>query len=208
MKKIIIFAILIIAFLFTSSAYAGEVIYSKPAFHGRVIDTDTKQPIEEAVVVVLYHKRSTFSLNPGGTSAYVTKAKETLTDKNGEFYFPAYSETMFLNEAVDTQFIFFKPGYMSGYGPTNINPTLIEKYFSADVIGKEAEIETGSFDDSSYVKWKGPLGILELKNTNPNESMSGSMPYGFTKKDLPLLYNAIEEDDMMRGLLPRGGRKK
>jgi hypothetical protein len=131
-----------------------------------------------------------------------------MTDKKGEFYFPTYSEVMFLNEAVDTQFIFFKPGYMSGYGPTNIKPALIEKYFSADEIGKVAEIETGSFEDSSYVKWKGSLGILELKKAKPNESMSGSMPNNFGEKDLPLLYKAIEEDDIIRGILPKGGRKK
>ena len=31
-------------------------LYSKPEFRGRVIDAETKQPIEGAVVVVLYEK--------------------------------------------------------------------------------------------------------------------------------------------------------
>ncbi|MDD4241472.1 MAG: hypothetical protein PHG54_08575, partial [Smithellaceae bacterium] len=139
------------------------LIYSKPEFHGRVIDSETKEPIAGVVVVVLYYKRSTFSLNPGGPSSFVTKANETLTDKQGEFFFHSYSELMWLNEDVGARFIFFKPGYQAGYGPTYIAPLLTEKYFSAGEIGKEVEIEAGSFNNSSYVKWKGPLGIVELK---------------------------------------------
>jgi hypothetical protein len=202
----IIVFILLISLAHTSQA--AWLIYSKSEFRGRVIDAETKQPIEGAVVVILYYKRSTFDLNPGGTSSYVTKAKETLTDKNGEFYFPSYSELMWLNEDVGARFIFFKPGYMAGYGPTYIHPYLVEKYFSAVEIGREVEIEAGSFDDSSYVKWRGPLGIMELKKTKPNESMSAAMPDDYSEKDLPLLYKAIEEDDIIRGLLPKGGRRR
>jgi hypothetical protein len=57
-----------------------------------------------------------------GPSSFVTKAKETLTDKNGEFFFPSYSELMYFNEDVGARFIFFKPGYQAGYGPTYISP--------------------------------------------------------------------------------------
>jgi len=205
----LVFIIVCILFIsLAQTSHASWLIYSKPEFRGRVIDTETKQPIEEAVVVVLYYKRSTFDLNPGGTSSYVTKAKETLTDKNGEFSFPTYNEFMGFNEDVGARFIFFKPGYMADYYPTEIHPYLVEKYFSAEEIGKEAEIEAGSFDDSSYVKWKGPLGVMALKKTKPHESMSLSMPDDYGEKDLPLLYRAIEEDDIIRGLLPKGGRKR
>ena len=209
MKRLfrVILAILVLVVLTLQCSHAG-LLYSKPAFKGRVIDAETKQPVEGVVVVVLYYKRSTFSMNVGGPNSFVTKARETLTDKKGEFHIPSYRELMLLNEDTGIEFTFFKPGYMSSGRPSNIDPTLVEKYFSAGEIGKEAEIETGSFDDSSYVKWKGPLGIMELKKTKPHESMSGSMPDDFGERDLPLLYKAIEEDDIIRGLLPKGGRKR
>ena len=191
-----------LAFVFLISVPANAwMIYSKPEFHGRVIDSETKEPIAGAVVVVLYYKRSTFSLNPGGPSSFVTKAKETLTDKNGEFFFPSYSELMYLNEDVGARFIFFKPGYQAGYGPTYIAPLLTEKYFSAGEIGKEVEIEAGSFDNSSYVKWKGPMGIMLLEKVSPDQAMPpAGIPANYSARQLPLLYRAINEDRINRGL--------
>ncbi len=179
------------------------LIYSKPEFHGKVIDSETKEPIAGAVVVVLYYKRSTFSLNPGGPSSFVTKAKETLTDKQGEFFFHSYSELMWLNEDVGARFIFFKPGYQAGYGPTYISPLLTEKYFSAGEIGKEIEIEAGSFDNSSYVKWKGPLGIVELKKAKTREEKLRTMPSppaNYTSKELPILIKFINSEINNLGL--------
>ncbi len=176
-------------------------LYSKPEFHGRVIDSETKEPIAGAVVVVLYYKRSTFSLNPGGPSSFVTRAKETLTDNQGEFFFHSYSELMWLNENVGARFIFFKPGYQAGYGPTYIAPLLTEKYFSAGEIGKEVEIEAGSFDNSSYVKWKGPMGIMLLEKVSPDQAMPpAGIPANYSARQLPLLYRAINEDRINRGL--------
>ena len=46
---------MIVCFSFAPSAYSW-LYYSKPEFRGRVIDTETKQPVEGAVVVVLYEK--------------------------------------------------------------------------------------------------------------------------------------------------------
>ena len=46
---------MIVCFSFAPSAYSW-LYYSKPEFRGRVIDAETKQPVEDAVVVVLYEK--------------------------------------------------------------------------------------------------------------------------------------------------------
>ena len=192
--------LLVIAAAQTSQA---AFLYSKPEFCGRVIDSETKEPIAGAVVVILYYKRSTFSLNPGGPSSFVTKAKETLTDKNGEFFFHSYSELMWLNEDVGARFIFFKPGYQAGYGPSYIAPLLTEKYFSAGEIAKEVEIEAGSFNHSSYVKWKGPLGIVELKKARTREEKLRTMPSppaNYTSKELPILIKFINSEINNLGL--------
>jgi hypothetical protein len=190
--------LLVIAAAQTSQA---AFLYSKPEFCGRVIDSETKEPIAGAVV--LYYKRSTFSLNPGGPSSFVTKAKETLTDNQGEFFFPPYSELMWLNEDVGARFIFFKPGYQAGYGPPHISPLLTEKYFSAGEIAKEVEIEAGSFDNSSYVKWKGPMGIVELKKARTREEKLRTMPSppaNYTSKELPILIKFINSEINNLGL--------
>ena len=209
MKKLcrVILTILVLVVLTLQCSHAG-LLYSKPAFKGRVIDAETKQPIEGAVVVILYYKRSTFSPNVGGPNSFVTKARETLTDKKGEFHIPSYRELMLLNEDVAARFMFFKPGYEAGYGPTNIKPTLEEKYFSAGEIGKIAEIETGSFDDSSYVKWKGPLGIMELKKAITREEKLRTMPSpptDYTSKELPILIKVINAEYNNLGI--EGGYK-
>lgn len=100
-------------------------------YHGRVIDADTKLPIDGAVVVASWsEERGTMA---GGTSR-LHDVKETLTDKNGdwsingpkgtssEFLSDVYSILTFITGAYYTEppeFIVFKPGYCAwkeGFG--------------------------------------------------------------------------------------------
>lgn len=195
MKKyfsvIIIVFVLVISLTQTSQANA---FYSKPEFRGRVIDAETKQPIEEAVVVVLYNKWE-FG-GPGGGNTITMDAKETLTDKNGEFYFPSYS-TMIgpLSRERVAEFIYFKPGYKS---VTHVEGLKIpsEVYFTVekDMIGKEAEIK---FTDSRERKitYKGILGIVELKRGEHDPLI----PTDYRSNKLPLLFKALNIDRRDRG---------
>ena len=108
---IVLSTLLIIAF--TTSASAGWIIFHKQEFRGKVIDAETKEPIEGAVVVATYQKYPIIS-GPGGGSPSIVKIKETLTDKKGEFYFPRYTTIIQpLAREVETVFIIFKPGYGS-----------------------------------------------------------------------------------------------
>ena len=209
--KILTVIILITFFIPISNVFAA--VYSKPEFRGRVIDADTKQPIEGAVVVVKYYKMHLLGA-PGGPSVSIMAAKETLTDKNGEFFLPSYSTLMLISKEIPIRFIFYKPGYMYAEGASLKNAGIsdigisFEKYFSSGEIGKEAEIEEGSFEDSSYVKWKGPVGIIELKKVQANKAMSpGSISDDYGPNQLPLYYKAIEEDLVNRGII-QGGKKK
>jgi hypothetical protein len=87
------------------------MVYHKPAFKGKVIDAETKEPIEGAVVVVTYSK--TTHLPPEAYSS-VINVRETLTDKNGEFYIPSYMTIVQpLSSEEWARFIIFKPGYGS-----------------------------------------------------------------------------------------------
>ena len=111
------------------------IVYGTPlcnaTFEGKVIDADTKQAIEGAVVVVSWtEERGT----PTGGTQRLKEVKETLTDKNGtwklrgprgtsdDFLVNVYSILTMLTGAHYTnppQFIIFKPGYCSypqGFG--------------------------------------------------------------------------------------------
>jgi hypothetical protein len=56
--------------------------YYLASFEGKVIDVDTKEPIEGAVVLAIYHK-TVHTI--AGSNTYVIDGQETLTDANGEF---------------------------------------------------------------------------------------------------------------------------
>ena len=59
-RKRIVILIALLSFLVFASvpAFAGWLIYHKPAFKGKVINAETKGPIEGAVVVVTYTKET------------------------------------------------------------------------------------------------------------------------------------------------------
>ena len=92
-------------------------------FNGRVIDADTKEPIEGAVVVVYWHEASWIPF--GEWIVRLKDVNETLTDKNGEWTIkgPAGSEVNSLayHTALmgvtfytrEPEIIVFKPGYCS-----------------------------------------------------------------------------------------------
>lgn len=78
---------LIILFIGFSNGYAE--LYSGGPWRGRVIDADTKEPIEGAVVVAVWERRYDCGFsNP----TFFHEAKEVLTDKEGLFEIPTYIE--------------------------------------------------------------------------------------------------------------------
>ena len=213
MKKSVIFIILttVLWFAYSTTAYAW-LYYSKPEFRGKVIDAQTKTPIEGAVVVVIYMKHE-FISGPGGGSTVPMNAKETLTDKNGEFYFPSYrtmSSPLTLEDR--SEFIFFKPGYKA-IDDLNGLPIKIpyEKYFAIkkDIVGKDGEIKhSDTYGTLHTYTYTGPLGIVELKRTMTREEKLlaiPSPPTDYTSKELPLFIKIINEAGNNLGL--KGGYK-
>ena len=85
-------------------------------YQGKVVDLDTQEPIEGAVVFIKFLVRAS---SLGGESGYFGDAVETLTDKNGEFYIQTKRLSFTkrsLSEIGDHwdehgYIIIFKPGY-------------------------------------------------------------------------------------------------
>ena len=118
--------------------FAGWLIYHKPAYKGRIIDAETKEPIEGAVVVAIYYKYPIIS-GPGGGSKSIVGIKEALTDEKGEFHIPSYTTFIQPNSLEhDTDFIFYKPGYGGRISPSHV--VNAEKLFTKE-IGVKGEIE-------------------------------------------------------------------
>lgn len=200
MKKLITLLIMVVLIFFATSAHAW-LIYSKPEFRGRIIDAETKQPIEGVVVVVVYYDHTIVG-GPGGGGTSVIKAKETLTDKKGEFYFPSYTTLMGPNSRTDdARFIIFKLGYMSGGHASTPGPYSAEKFFSTGVIGKEGTLLDDTFPNAK--PWKGILGVIELEKAKTREEKLlaiPSPPSDYTSKELPIFIRIINEEGKNLGL--------
>ena len=202
---VLLSATAVVCISFSTSAYSWP-IYSKPEFRGRVIDAETKQPIEGAVVVAVY-KKWEFG-GPGGGNTLPFDAKETLTDKNGEFYFSSYTTIIGpLSRTSRADFIIFKPGYRAISSTEGIEGRKVsdEKYFAIDkdMVGKEGEIRY--IDDWETLRtFEGPLGIVELKRAKTSNDFlrgsPGAPSADYRSNRLPLLFKAINEDRKNRGL--------
>jgi hypothetical protein len=103
------FSIVLGSVLLLSLGYSPTLLADGP-YHGRVIDKETKQPIEGAVALSVWYRR-TASLGHPSIAYY--DAQETLTDKDGNFTIPGTSTFSLnpLSRIDEPRFTIFKPGY-------------------------------------------------------------------------------------------------
>lgn len=205
MKRSMTFLITVILIvLFSANSFAGWLIFHKPAFRGKVIDAETKEPIEGAVVVAVYNTHSIVGGPAGGWSTII-KVKETLTDKSGEFIFPAYTALTNPNARDDqTNFIFYKPGYVwdglyPKYKPSPPSFVDLEKFFSEEYGIKKEVHDIYKKSRSAIVTY----GVVELPKVETKEERLRAVPGGPTdngKIDLPLLFKLINEERKRFGL--------
>ncbi len=124
MKKPLLIILLLITFLILLYVYFTYFC----VFHGKVIDADTKKPIEGAVVVASWSEQQP---TPAGPTSRFKDVKEALTDNNGRWLIIGpwgwepgilpwlYSILTFRYYTTPPEFIVFKPGYCSwpiGFG--------------------------------------------------------------------------------------------
>lgn len=194
-----------VLFIFCTTSFAGWLIYHKNAFRGKVIDAQTKVPIENAVVVVIYTSYPIIS-GPGGGARSIIHVKETLTDKDGEFHIPSYTTFIQPNSVEDTaEFIIFKPGYGSfprgSMRPEKpITGDAIEFFFSNESFGIEGEIIL-SF--SPERKGKGTYGMVELPLPKTLAERRANLP-GYRselrEEKIPIFFEVINEERKNIGL--------
>ena len=194
--------------IFSTSCFAWWFIYHKPSYMGKVIDSETKEPIEGAVVVAMYYKYPIIS-GPGGGSASIMHIKEALTDKNGKFRIPSYTTVIQpLSTEDQTEFIIYKPGY-GKFPHERVNPPkpmsspAIERFFWEESFGNQGEI---ILDFGPLKKGYGIYGVVELPSLKTRKERLRAVPSPPTDiiKDTPLLYKAINEEYKGFNLEPIG----
>ena len=105
------FVIVIFSFCLPQIANSGWgwLMFHERSFKGKVIDTETKEPIEGAVIVAQYYIRV---LGPTHSHSTLTDVQEGLTANNGEFFVPSLTRLIHpLSVGDKTFFMIWKPGY-------------------------------------------------------------------------------------------------
>jgi len=80
--------------------------------YGRIVDAETKQPLEGAVVLAYYY--TWLHASPGGPAVYFLDAQEAVTDNKGEFRIPSLNAFAFRPISTfesNPAFKIFKPRY-------------------------------------------------------------------------------------------------
>ena len=199
---VILFTMSLSILVFTTPAHAlWWMGYHKPALTGRVIDAETKEPIEGAVVAAVYSKDS---IGFAHSYSVVIKIKETLSGKDGGFYIPSYTTLVTpLSWEEWVTLIVYKPGYGSFPGhqkvPSGMSPADHESFFSKEMAGTEGELKLSRKGERGPIveKFTVTFGLVELPRAEGKKNrlrMVPSTPTGFGSKYLPRLYKAIDDE--------------
>lgn len=186
MNKFVL-TIVAVIFLLSPPAFAscGWLVYHEHAFKGKVVDAETRKPIEGAVVVAIYKIREYSFVQ---SDAVVADVKEVLTDKHGEFrisqhtFFSLYP----VARGETTTFLIFKPGYAS-----------ISELSLGDILsggGKKGELPWIENRDLKFIFAPGLVGLPRVTTRDERlKAIPGHVTDATDKT--PFLNRLIEEED-------------
>ena len=130
---------------------------------GKVMDVETKEPLEGAVVLAVWER---VYRTPYGPSSYFYEAKEVVTNKGGVFEVPSYTPINLLPIISNMRgplFTIFKPGYGS------VNGMALGGYFT----GKAQEEQDFNLDGKRY---RYAPGVIELPRLKTMEERKRGQP--------------------------------
>lgn len=96
--------IIILAILTIFSSGCAMSHYYGP-YYGKVVDRETKKPIEGAIVLAEYSTE--LYLSPGGPTSHYLNVRGVITNENGEFLIPSYHGIAFRPLSAFESFPFF-----------------------------------------------------------------------------------------------------
>ena len=183
MKNIIIIAFITIIVIMISLGCASAIRYDGP-YEGRVIDIDTGEPIEGVVVLGEWSREH---ITPGGAVSEYYDARETVTDKNGEFSIPGQG-LLIASNITPMDVLIFKAGYeYIGFAPW-------------------ASFKKGLLL-SKKIKWEGDKAIIPLKKLTMEErrkagTFPSTPPSEAPLDKVSLMLEEINKEAIERGLEP------
>ena len=151
---------------------SSACVHTDGPYRGKVVELETGKPIEGAVVAARW------TIEPFVHTERICDAKETVTDKNGEFELPKGSCTSHpLAQMYGPYVVVFKPGYLA-YPPSGNSP-------------EERRIQMPSFTGHEFQDEK-QFYIIKLGKPKTREERE--LTYGDTgfsdeetRKKLPIL---------------------
>lgn len=148
---------------------APAILHAAGPWKGRILDIETKEPLEGTVVLAVWER---VYRTPAGPNAYFYNAKEALTDKEGRYEIPSYTPINLLpiiSFMRGPRFFIFKPGYLN-----------IEIVLDENVNDKAVELpERGKV-------FRLAPGVIELPRLRTKEERLQNMP------SLPGLFYSID----------------
>jgi hypothetical protein len=159
-------------------------------YRGRVIDAETKQPLEGAVAVAVWSHEKIYALH---SSTVLYAAREAVTDGEGRFVIDAkVVEERAPRRTLHPYFIVFLPGY-AGY---NLSPFSARAFRQGEFSGEGATI-----------------GLSRLKTREERlRQVDAADPYKFSEhpfEDTPLFVQAWNRERVNLALQPYlRGRKR
>jgi hypothetical protein len=192
MKKRVLISILLIfmtLIILSNLLGNGWIVYHEGSFKGKVIDAETKEPIEGAVAVVVYNVRE-YAFIESNTTA--SSAEEVLTNKNGDFYIPHHIffhiHPYLLATKETTHFLIYKPGYAPAEGPDYVQRP------DGFIIKPNYPMIAEAFRKGVIVE------LVRLKTKEERIRNIPSRPDDMGSWRLPLLFKAINEEGKRFGL--------
>lgn len=193
-----ILKVIILLLFLINAGYA----FAEGPWKGNIIDIETKEPIEGAVVLAVWER---VYRTHAGASSYFYEAKETLTDKEGRFEIPSYMPinlVPIISYMRGPRFTIFKPGYGSF-------TMVLDKYLT----GVTKEVYEMELSGKKYRLSSGLIELPPLKTREERlESQSNALPLGgVPDKKMPKLLSLINAERKDLGLDPthiKGSNKK
>lgn len=165
MNKNILVAIFTLLFVALNYGYG----IAAGSWKGKVIDIETKEPLEGAVVLAVWER---VYRTPTGGNSYFYEAKEVLTDKDGKFEIPAYTPINLLpiiSYMRGPSFTIFNPGYGS-----------LRMGLGEYLTGETSNVEEFELSGKKY---KVAPGLIELPPLKTREERLDKLPLGLTYYD-------------------------
>jgi hypothetical protein len=183
---LLVLAFLILILIIISNSFGlGWIFYHDGPYRGKVVELETENPIEGAVVAARW------TIEPFVHSERICDAKETITDKNGEFELPRCSCMGHpFAEMYKPSVIVFKPGYLA-YPPLGNTPE-----------EKKAKMPTFTGHEFKDKKQYYVIKLGKPKTQNERELTYGSTGFSDdeTRKKLPILLKLLNEERKNLGL--------